>query len=177
VQKITRIALLFLVASCATKTPIKQDPVYEGSYYVNESSLEWVSKLIDVTDCTTKLDSFHKDIIDNNKYEHYEGSNEKIVKDLKSDVKAHVGTYYKRFTRARAYRNVGSNKIWLNRAKISGKIDVDLVNTMIHERLHVLGYQHKGNNKYKYNNVESVPYKVGKISEKYSQECINRKTQ
>lgn len=172
-QRILRLAILFILVACSTtKAPIAPK-VTETNFYKNYSTLSWVKLAVDAADCVTINPEFHQEIINYQKFAHYDGSSTQIVKDLLSDKKAEVSTYYKRFTKARAYRNVGTNKIWLNRAKL-GYVDPGLVNTMIHERLHVLGYNHQGNNKYKYNNVESVPYKVGKISEKYAEKCINR---
>ena len=169
------LVLLFLVGCAGTVTKTPEKPPYNGSYYKVESTLEWVKEVAQIADCVTNNTEFHQEIASYPKYEHYDGESSKIVTDLLSDKKAIVGTYYKKFTKARAYRNVGSDKIWLNRAKL-GNVDSGLNNTMIHERLHVLGYGHKGNKKFQYNNVESVPYKVGKFSEKYVEKCKPRKT-
>ena len=166
---------LFLIVSCNTKTIPDKKPVVEnvftGSFYKVESTLDWIKEAVRITNCVTIQKDFHAEILAVEKFEHYSGSNQAIVDSLLSDKVAVIGTYSKRFTKARAYRNVGTNKIWLNRAKIF-KADKDLINTNIHERLHVLGYGHKGNNRNKYNNINSVPYKVGSMSEKYYERCL-----
>lgn len=170
--------IILLFVSCASNIPVQKletiEPTIEDiGYYKNESSLDWITESIEIANCVTKKKEFHQEILDNGKFEHYDGLNQHIIDMLISETPAIVGTYYKKFSKARAYRNIGSNKIWLNRAKISNS-DEDLLNTMLHERLHVLGFGHKGNSRNKYNNIDSVPYKVGSISEKYYQYCLTK---
>jgi len=167
--------LLFLTISCNTKTIPDSKPVvenvYTGSFYKVESTLNWIKEAVRITDCVTVQKDFHAEILSVQNFEHYEGENQAIVDSLLSEKVAVIGSYSKKFTKARAYRDVGTNKIWLNRSKIF-KADKDLINTNIHERLHVLGYKHKGNSRNKYNNINSVPYKVGSLSEKYYKRCL-----
>lgn len=175
-----KLLILLVLASCATyeqpkspelpiNAPIDQE--YVINYYVNSSSLDWVKETIRIANCVTNEPNFHKEILDNGKYMHFEGENKDIVKALLSSVRAEVGTYYKRFTKAIAYRNVGSNKIWFNRYKAKATSMKGKLETMIHERLHVLGFGHKGNSRNKYNNIESVPYKVAKIAGGWYETC------
>ena len=159
------------------EVPIEAPIEIYSSFYVNKDTRSWVGDVIKTANCITINKNFHKDILSHGSYEHYTGSNKAIVKSLLSNKVATVGTYYKKYsvwpkrTSVRAYRNIGSNKIYINRANVSNKADANLVNTFIHERLHVLGYGHKGNKKYKYNNINSVPYAVGAKSEKYFKQC------
>lgn len=172
--------LLLVLISCATQKPKQvteiifpvNDP-FDSSlvFYENESTLESIAKAIKVANCVTLDPRFHDDIIKNGKYEHFNGDNKEISTKLLSDKKAIVGTYYKRFTKAIAYRNPGTDKIWFNRKYTKTSSGSSKLNTMIHERLHVLGFGHKGNSKNKYNNIESVPYKVGKLAQTYYNDC------
>lgn len=174
--------ILLVLFGCATQETRKPheivypvnapiDPEYVINYYVNASTLEWVKDTIKIANCVTNEPNFHKEVLENGKYEHFDGDNQDIVDALLSSKKAEVGTYYKRFTKAVAYRNPGTNKIWFNRKFSKNSSGASKLNTMIHERLHVLGFGHKGNSKYKYNNVESVPYKVGKIAQGWYETC------
>jgi hypothetical protein len=175
-KKILLLLILVLAGCSSSKTtkpvkPIQEiSPVIVESFYKIESSLSWIKEAVRIADCATKNKDFHREILSVESYEHYEGEAKAIVESLVSPTIARVGTYSKRFTKARAYRKVGDNKIWVNRKKIS-KADAAFLNTMVHERLHVLGYKHKGNDRYQYNNENSVPYKVGRIAQNYFEVC------
>lgn len=167
--------ILLLLIGCTQVAikPEKKDIIVEvenSSFYKSESSLSWIAKAIEIADCVTVNKDFHNDILDNGEFTHYTGSSQAIIDSLMSSTTARVGSYYKWKSKAVAYRNQGSDKIWFNRYHAKRSIN-QKVNTMIHERLHVLGYGHKGNKSYKYNNLSSVPYKVGKIGERYSEGC------
>lgn len=51
----------------------------------------------------------------------------------------------------------------------------DYIGNYIHEKMHMLGYSHKGNNKYKHNNVDSVPYLVGYIAKSVARKKFSGK--
>ena len=174
-MKILLLVIFFI--SCSTGSVKKTEPLGAGqdqpsvdSFYKIESSRDWIKEAVRVANCVTVNSDFHKEIISIDKYEHFTGDSKDIVKSLISSKVAIVGTYYKRFTKAIAYRNIGSDKIWYN-TKHAGSSVKSKVKTMIHERLHVLGYGHKGNNPAKYNNRDSVPYKVSGLGEKYVEGC------
>ena len=109
--------LLFTIAcsSSPVTKPVVEDAQIEqvDSFYKIESTLDWIKKAVDSANCVTKNKDFHSEILAFKKYEHFDGQNSKIVDSLLSSKQAVVGTYYKRFTKAIAYRNVNSDKIYL----------------------------------------------------------------
>lgn len=56
------------------------------------------------------------------------------------------------------------NKIHVNLRALKDMDIFDHVVNNIHEFLHSIGFTHKGNNKLKYNNLNSIPYRVGYLA-------------
>ena len=169
------VSLLILIAitgSCS-HTPTKEVKTFEVStpkdYYVNGSTLRWVAETIALANCVTPLAAFHKEILEG-EYTHFEGDNSEIVTALTSGVKAKVKTYYK-WKGAQAVRTPGTDTIWINRWKVKTGENHLRLKTMIHERLHVLNFKHLGNKKKKYDNINSVPYKVAEIAMRHYEYC------
>lgn len=151
-------------------TPIETQISEVKTFYTLKSSLKSIKEAVRVADCVTKNKDFHNDIINHGEYSHYTSDNKDIVKKLLSDKKAIVSSYYKRWSKAVGYRIPGTDKIYVNTAKRLN-LAARVVN-LIHERLHVLGFIHKGNKKAQYNNSNSVPYAASSYSEKYVEGCL-----
>lgn len=144
------------------------------SYYEHKTTLTWIKEAADFSGCVVNDKEFMKEIISLS-YSHYDGDSKEIVKSLLSNTKAVVSSYYKNRP-VMAYRVVGTNQIYFNRAKKHIGDTCSRVNTSVHERLHVLGYKHKGNKKNRYNNINSVPYKVGNIAQKHCRRMKGKPT-
>jgi hypothetical protein len=163
--------LLFLI-SCATKVDKMLETSAENAFksgYIIKTTNEKIIESVKIADCVIKNTDYQNDILGVSSYSHYTGLNTKIVSDLLSDKKAIVSSYYKKYTKASAYRIPNTNEIYVNRAKLGSHAKT--VASLIHEKYHTLGYGHKGNKKNKYNNINSVPYLASSMSKKYVEGC------
>lgn len=131
-----------------------------------KSSLNYLPEVIRIADCVTNLKSFQDEVGSIEKFTSSNDNGTLVVSKMMTSKKAIVRHYTKRASKVTA-KTVG-DEVYFNR-KMNPRALTSMVNTAIHERLHVLGYHHKGN--YPKKNKESVPYKVGDISEKYIQQC------
>lgn len=73
--------------------------------------------------------------------------------------------YYKSFNPwSRATAHTKNNVIYINTRKFASVVERS--GTLIHECMHVLGYEHKGNRVTSFN-LQTVPYKVQMLFERY----------
>lgn len=146
--------------------------ITEKNVFKVKSSLSWMKDLGEKANCVNFNKDFLKEVSLIESFTHSDHTGVEVVEALTSSTIAVARTYSKRFTRAAAYRVPGTNEIYINLKKLSKRSRAkQVIPTLIHERLHVLGYKHKGNRRAKYNNLESVPYKVSRISKKYISKC------
>jgi len=75
-----------------------------------------------------------------------------------------VNAYWKRFSSAVAYTNVGSDEININMAKYNLKNEMSFIETLNHEYTHLAGLTHTF--KYVSGREHSAPYAIGKILSK-----------
>jgi hypothetical protein len=171
-----KLLLFILITSCATKAPIKDvgnveiDTTVYNKSFDNKSKNKTIINSVKLAECVLSNRDFQKEIINHGSFEHYEGSNKYIVDQINSDKKSIVSSYIKRISRASAYRKVGTNKIYINRAKLGSFAKT--VRSLVHEHMHVLGFKHKGNGRNINNNAESVPYKVSTMTTPYTEKCL-----
>jgi hypothetical protein len=170
-------AFICLVACTSAPRPSKPqiapiEPSISKEFYTVSTKKEFAVNSAKIANCVTALPQYHSKILAEEYYSHFTGKNSEIVESLLSDKKAIIKTYFKRFTKAKAYRIPGQSEIYINMAKISPNTESIIV-TLIHERLHVLGYSHRGNNRNKYNNINSVPYKASMLSKGFLSYCVD----
>lgn len=138
-----------------------------GDYSV-KSKLPFIHDIAKIANCLLTKEAFFKEIESFPKYDYTTDSSILVAKALAFRTPVVVSTYCKKFTKTLAYRNVGSNVLYINTCKQWG-ISPDLLNTLWHERSHVVGYGH-GDNSSK-GKQKSVPYGTGNMAEKYFAEC------
>lgn len=134
------------------------------------SSLPWLKSLGSVAECVIANDEFRKEVSAIPKFDFTTRTGPQVVSDLREVNGVVVSTYktkYK-YSKTIAYRPVGKKEIYFNLRKNPRDYE-SMINTMIHEMLHVAGYGHGDNSSRGKQNA--VPYKVGKISEKYVSIC------
>ena len=154
----------------ATK-PVIVPAVSTQSHFEVKSKLDWVKRKADIADCIINNEDFRVEVSEVKEFSHFDGNGQDVVKSFDLPDKAIVRTYYKKLTRAAAYREPGSNEVYINTAK-TRQSKKYIPTSLVHEWLHVLKYKHKGNRRHKYNNSKSVPYYVAEtIAVKYLEDC------
>ena len=169
-----------LVVSCASPVKNKKVPkpqsfsvASQTEAFVANSSLPWMHELVVVANCITNNKDFLAEVSQVESFTHSDHTGKQVAESILQDKQAVARTYSKKFTRAAAYRIPNTNKIYINTKKFSSKTrPYKVTPTLMHERMHLLDYKHKGNRRNEYNNLQSVPYVVGKISEKYVEVCL-----
>lgn len=154
--------------------PIKIEivPEQRGDYGV-KSTLKVVKQLAEIGNCLLTKKAFFEEIKNHKQFDYTKDSSAKVSETLSRYNPVVLTTYYKGWpSKTIAYRNVGSNVVYLNTRFLESKPNKDRMNTLWHERAHVAGYGHGDNSSVGKGN--SVPYGTGKMSEKYFNECYNQ---
>lgn len=146
-----RVIFLLVLFSC---THVVENPITSDEIFIPlEDGLEEVIK---VSKCLKTDNYFINEIMAIEKFSSTHDSPPAISEKLKTSLRtAYVGFYEKKLTNVVAYRQ--GNYIYFNRLKI--RSDRDKVGTLIHEYLHLLGYDHKSSK-----DLNSVPYKIGYLA-------------
>jgi hypothetical protein len=135
-----------------------------------KSSLSWMQKLGKTTECVIALPEFQAEInaITVFTYTHKNGKD--VINDLSKMKDVAISTYRTTNPRSKtiAYTYGGAKTIYFNKWKNPRDIE-SMINTVIHESTHIVGYKH-GDNK-NIGKEKSVPYLVGSIAEKYVSKC------
>lgn len=179
------IPLLFVVG-CATSpskktevvdtTPspeIPSKPIETLPRYVSKASVykPQIDAIIAQAECILKDSTFHEEILAVEKYTLTEDSPTIILEKLKaSTAQAEVKTYSKNFTSAVAYRE--GNSIYINSPKFNKRTSKDWVGTLVHEYLHLVGYNH-GFWVSKID-LDSPTYKIGSIVGTTKSNCLTK---
>jgi hypothetical protein len=136
------------------------------------SSKPWMTDVAKVAECVLKDDDFLTEVGNFKKYTFTDQSPKAVEALMRSTKKDAVySTYWakKKSTVTVAFRNKGSNIVYLNlwkHPKKKNRAMDKMVATYIHEWLHILGFGHGSNNMK--GKEDSVPYMVATISKKYS---------
>ena len=136
---------------------------------VTDSSHVWLQDLAKKANKTFNCIHFLEEVGKVKKFDYTDKKPSEVLKDVylfNKDVK--VKTYYKRFSKAIAYTYYGNDEIYLN-LKNNPRDMSEMINTITHESMHLLGYGHGSNSPLGKEN--SVPYKLGSIAEKTYQKC------
>ncbi len=174
--KMRNLILLLLLVSCAnivpktsTTTTTINPPISPSSRYINSTSYAWLDEAVRVADCVTDNSAFVAEVYDIPSFYYTSDLGKDVAKNLVKKDSIHIYTYKSKnpFSKVNAYR--GSNGSVYFNLRNNPRDLKDMVNTVIHERLHIW-YSHNGNYRTT-QNLLSVPYKVGDISEKYVMQC------
>lgn len=157
----TAFALFFFLIVFAT--------MVEASIEI-KSSLPWMKNLSATTECVIKDEGFQKEVSAIEKFDYSPKNGKQVVADLLTFKKITLSTYKTKlpWSKTIAYRPVGTAEVYFNLRKNPRDFS-EMINTVIHEWLHVYDYDH-GNNS-AVGKEKTVNYAVGKISEKYVLNC------
>lgn len=141
----------------------------KGDFSV-KSNLAVVKTLADIGNCLVLKHNFYADIEAHKQFDYTKDTSVEVATKLTDYIPVVLTTYYKPWpSKTIAYRNPGSNVIYLNTRFLQSKPTKDRLNTLWHERAHVRGYDHGDN--YAKGKGNSVNYGTGKIAESYFDEC------
>jgi hypothetical protein len=137
------------------------------------TSKKWLDPLLNVSQCITANDAFLKEVGNYPKYTFTTLTPKQVEESLrKTSVVATLSTYsppwYNKKSNTIAYRNVGDSTIYFNIYR-NPRAYEEMINTVIHEWTHIAGHDH-GDSNWR-GKEDSVPYRVGKIAEKYVGVC------
>lgn len=170
-----RFLLIFLIISCGsvkTKKPVK--PIeygqYDYLYFVNISGKSYVKRAVNIANCVNNNEDFIKAVSLVESFDYSDHNGAQVAKALKSENQVKVDDYKTwdpwSSVNAKFHYGIISFNNWNNPRQ-----DKSMVNTLIHERLHFLKYGH-GDNYNQDKKKNSVNHKVGKLSEKYVENCV-----
>jgi hypothetical protein len=136
-----------------------------------KSSLHWVHRTTKVSACVVHLSEFQEELVKVKTFDFTNDDGVKVLTKLVAVDNVVVSTYrtINPLSKVIAYRV--RNEIYFNLWKNPRDMK-ELVNTFIHESLHIAGYGHGGNSPV--GKKHSVPYFVGAMAEKYVSKCEER---
>lgn len=169
---------LLLLASCATKTITNSPEIPESTppvvieikedIFTPKTSLKNLIEATKISNCVIRNEHFKKALESTLTFD-YSNENGKAVYKKMLSKKTTVTTYYKRYTSALAYTYLNGDEIYLN-TKYTLREIASLVNTIIHEQTHAVGYTHGSNSPQ--GKGLSVPYRVGELAELNTKWCL-----
>lgn len=179
------ILLLIALASCTTvanKAPevVPAKPVTPVSVpttpakreiFYSKSSLPWVKELINKANCVVNSQDFLNEVKAWPKFTYSDATGEDVYKSILNLHKVNVETYQTKnpWSKAIATTYAGVNDtVFLNTRRNPRDMKY-MINTVLHEPLHLVGYSHGDNSPAGKEN--SVNYRVGSIAEKYADSC------
>jgi hypothetical protein len=113
--------------------------------------------------------AFAEMIINVDKFNHTDHSPIQVALCIESEMNSlqvDIKTYKSLNPWSKAVAYAEGNTIYFNNRRSAGLID--RAGTIMHECMHLIGYKHKGNNLSHYN-IQTVPYKVQMLFERYLQ--------
>jgi hypothetical protein len=137
------------------------------------TSKGWMTTTAKVAECVLENKEFLKEVGAFKKYDFTDKTPAQVEAILTKVGTLHpveLTTYAPKWrpSKAIAYRNPGSTTIYFNIYR-NPRDQKEMVNTIVHEYLHILGFDHGGNSSKGKQN--SVNYAVGAMSEKYVEGC------
>jgi hypothetical protein len=161
-MKILALILLSLNFAYASFIPLKDSP-------------KWQIELSKTANCVLSDPAFLTEVATIPKFDYSKATGLEVSLSLQKPMEATLTTYSPKLwnwaSKVIAYRNVNSNIIHFNVRK-NPRPTPEMVNTCMHELLHLLGYEHNGNGPENAGKQFTVNYYVGRIAEKYVKDCL-----
>lgn len=174
--------ITYFASSCATNKNKTTKPTPELSpveipqltivkdVFDSKSSLKWIKDLGEFANCTIKKEFFIKRVASVISFDYSSDNGEQVFNNL-INHKCTIRTYKSKNPWTKAVATTWNNNdkdLYLNVRRNPRKIPY-MINTVVHECLHNVGYGH-GDNKSK-GKSGSVNHKVGKIAQEESKGC------
>lgn len=158
-MRVKSLYLILLMAISFSFTEVKAE-----SFFQLKSTLSYLPEAIQIADLVMKDEDFQNEVRAITSFKDSKENGHQVVITMLSPKKATVSTYktFNPYSKTTAYTTGGA--VYFNRWSNPRPMK-EMVNTLVHERLHVLKYYHYGNS-WK-GNENTVPYKVGAIAERY----------
>jgi hypothetical protein len=144
-----------------------------GQFLPSKTSPVWQISLAKTANCVLTDNAFLIEVATIPDFDYSEDTGLEVSLKLQVPVKAYFTTYrsWNRFSKVTAYRNRGETIIRFNTRKNPRPVE-RMVNTAIHELLHIHGYDHNDNGPEDQGREYTVNYYVGSIAEKYVKDCL-----
>jgi hypothetical protein len=142
-----------------------------GAPYSTKSSLSYMTKTAAITNCVLKNEKFLSEVASFPKYTYTTKTPQEVRKSLESMKPVIISTYRTKNPWSKAIATTYSSDkttVYFNTRK-NPRPMTEMVNTSIHEGLHLNGFSHGSNSPV--GKEDSVNYRVGTIGEKYVSEC------
>tara|TARA_R110000868_G_scaffold173530_1_gene409678 strand:+ start:913 stop:1437 length:525 start_codon:yes stop_codon:yes gene_type:complete len=172
-----KFSLLLLVLISCTKKEIQKPvietptiPTWEVVRFKTNSNLEWLKEVVKVSNCVIKREDFLKEVEAIKSFYFSTDNGVQVANTLRSSKVAIIDTYstFNPWSKVNAYRDVNTGLIYLNLRNNPRTLEA-MVDTFLHERSHNW-YNHNGNLATG-DNLNSVPYTIGRIAQKYVRFC------
>lgn len=167
------ITFLFL-ANCAHRiTPEqKKNDVLTTLPFSTSSELSWLKEAVAVANCVFTKETFFKEIESFPRFTHANGlSPKEVAQEVRKSKSVKIEIFRPKYPLSKMVATTFNDKpdtVFLNKYKHPREIR-SLVNTLMHERLHWMGFSHDGNPSV--GKQDSANYRVGTIAEKFVEEC------
>jgi hypothetical protein len=171
-------ALVVLAYACATekakqaKEPspdvIATLPGESRNVFIARSSLDYIKKVASVTNCVIKNEDFLKEVESFPKYTFTTKTPKEVADSLRNMKTVTLSTFQTKNPFSAAIASTINGTVYFNTRRNPRTMN-EMLNTSIHEGLHVNGYSHGDN--FPKGKEDSVNYRVGMIAEKYLSKC------
>lgn len=169
-----RFLLLLALVSCATNTVLTEKTDKEaggGVKFTTSSQLAWVNDLVKTANCVSNNQKYIDEVKAHKQFDYTDKTSSEVAELLGSDKIAKVSTYRTKNPVSKAIATTfagDKDTVYLNTRRNPRDMK-DMVNTLFHERFHLLGFSHGDNSPVGKEN--SVNYGAGAMAEKYVEEC------
>lgn len=180
------LALLLLASCYKSPTPIATEqtpiavfpveteaakPVTPKIVYTAKSSLGYIQKVALVANCVIQNEEFLKEVGAFKKFTFTDKTPLDVMNSLKGFSPVVISTYKTKnpFTKVIATTYASDKTTIYFNTRMNPRDMSSMINTAIHEGLHLSGYSHGDNSSI--GKEDSVNYRVGTIAEKYTAKC------
>lgn len=150
--------------------PVEEKPIVDNTVKITYSSkLPYIAKVAEGANCVIRKKSFQDEVKSIKSFNGTNDNGEQVLAKLLSKS-CNITTYSKRFSKVLATTwSSDRENVYFNTRNNPRSVP-EMINTAVHECLHLSNYSHATNKPSKANET-SVPYLVGDIAEKHSEGC------